>query len=201
MTEGRTELRATGRRITGLVAVSALTLGLTIGLTSAAWVDQVGFATEAVGSTFDIQGRFASDQAWQDVGLPGDPDTFNPGFEIAIPPIIDALPAHSYVGDVFLCNAGDVDGRITQATLDEVTTDRVGAPLPGGLRLVTPGSIEVENIDVGTVIPANSCEPSSVADPPNDVEGIIHFTTVADFTGQYGSTSEIVIRIWVTSEP
>jgi hypothetical protein len=201
MTEGRTESRAAGRRITGILAVSALTLGLTIGLTSAAWVDQLGFAAVAEGSTFDIQGRFAADQEWQDVGLPGTPDTFDPGFEIAIPPIVDALPAHSYVGDVFLCNAGDVDGRITQATLDELTTTRDGVALPGGLRLVLPGSIEVENIDVGTVIPANSCEPSSVADPPNDVEGIIHFTTVDDFTGQYGSTSEIVIRIWVTSEP
>jgi len=192
---------ATGRRLTGLVAVSALLLGLTIGVTSAAWVDDVGFAASASGSTFDIQARFASDAEWEDVGLPGDPDTFEPGFEVTIPPVVDALPSHSYVGDVFLCNAGEVDGRITRATLEELTRDRDGAPIPGGRRLVLPGSIEVEAIDVGTVIPAGSCEPSSVADPIDDVEGIIHFTTVDDFTEVYGSTSEIIIRIWVTSEP
>lgn len=187
--------------MTGLAAAGALTVGLSVGMTAAAWVDTDRFTASATGSTFDVQARFAADQPWEDVGLPGDPDTFDPGFEVAIPPIFDVLPAHSYVGDVFLCNAGDVDGRITRATLDEVTTTRDGAPLPGGLRLVTPGSIEVEGIDLGTVIPANSCEPASVDDPPNDLQGIIHFTTVDDFTGQYGATSEIVIKIWVTSEP
>ncbi len=69
------------------------------------------------------------------------------------------------------------------------------------VRLIEPGSIEVENINIGTIIPANSCEDSSVEDPENDVEGIIHFTTNADFTGQYGSTSRLVIKIWVTSVP
>jgi hypothetical protein len=200
MAEGRTESRATGRRITGILAVGALTLGLTVGLTSAAWVDQVGFGAAAQGSTFDIQGRFAADQPWQDVGLPGSPDTFEDGFEIAIPPIADVLPAHSYVGDVFLCNAGDVDGHISNATLVEETTSRDGTPTGPNLRLVEPLSIEVENIDVGTIIPANSCAPSTEPDPPNDVEGIIHFSTIADFTGQYGSTTKIVIKIWVTSE-
>jgi hypothetical protein len=200
MAEGRTELRATGRRITGLVAVGALAVGLSIGLTSAAWVDQVGFGAAATGGTFDIQGRFAADQEWQDVGLPGNPDTYDDGFEIAIPPISDVLPAHSYVGDVFLCNAGSVDGHISNATLVEETTERDGAPSGPNLRLVEPLSIEVENIDVGTIIPANSCAPSSDPDPANDVEGIIHFTTVSDFTGQYGSTTKIIIKIWVTSE-
>ncbi len=201
MAEVSRKTSATGRRLTGLVAVSALTLGLAVGVTSAAWVDDVNLAATASGGTFDIQARFASDAEWEDVGLPGDPDTFLPGFEVTIPPVADALPGHSYVGDVFLCNAGEMDGRITQAELIEVTTDRDGEPTPADQRLVTPGSIEVESIDVGTIIPANSCEPSSVPDPADDVEGLIHFTTVDDFTGQYGSTSTILIRIWVTSEP
>lgn len=201
MADRRNGARETGRRLTGLAAAGALALGISIGVTSAAWVDTDGFVATTTGGTFDIQARFAADQEWEDVGLPGDPDTFEPGFEVAIPPILDVLPGHSYVGDVFLCNAGELDGRITQATLEEVTTGRDGVPIPGNLRLVAQGSIEVEGIDVGTLIPADSCEPSSVADPPNDVEGIIHFTTVEDFTGRYGSTSEIVIRIWVGSEP
>jgi hypothetical protein len=200
MTMGRTDPRATGRRLTGLVAVGALALGASVGLTSAAWVDEVSLRAEAAGSTFDIQGRFALDQEWQDIGLPGNPDTFEDGFEIAIPPISDVLPGHSYVGDVFLCNAGEVDGMITAATLGELETTRGGVVLPQGPHLVLPGSIQVENISIGTVIPANSCEPSSVPDPPNDVEGIIHFTTINDFTGQYGVTSRIVIKIWVSSE-
>ena len=200
MVDGRRETRTTGGPITGIAVGAAIALGLSVGLTSAAWVDSTRFSATAAGSTYDIQGRFAATQPWQDVGLPGNPDTFDDGFEIAIPPIHDVLPGHSYVGDVFLCNAGAVDGRITDATLQEVTTTRDGAPpLPGGLRLVNPGSIEVEAIDIGTIIPANSCEPASVADPANDIEGIIHFTTVDDFTGQYGSTSKITIKIWVSS--
>ncbi|MDY0909428.1 hypothetical protein [Microbacterium sp. CFBP9034] len=190
----------TGSRLTALVAAGALALGVSVGVTSAGWVDDVSLSAAAAGGTFDIQGRFAAGAEWQDIGLPGDPDTFDDGFEIVIPPVVDALPAHSYVGDVFLCNAGDMDGRISFATLEEVTTDRDGQPLPDR-RLIEPGSIEVDNIDIGTIIPANSCEPSSVADPANDVPGVIHFTTNADFTGQYGSTSRIVIKIWVTSVP
>src|SRR6188474_1815267 len=122
MVEVRRESRTSGRLITGLAAGAAMVLGLSVGLTSAAWVDSSRFSATAAGSTYDIQGRFAADQPWQDVGLPGDPDTFDEGFEIAIPPIHDVLPGHSYVGDVFLCNAGAVDGRITDATLQEVTT-------------------------------------------------------------------------------
>ena len=110
------------------------------------------------------------------------------------------LPAHSYVGDVFLCNAGDIDGRITDARLTEATVDREGHSRPE-VRLIEDDSIEVENINIDTIIPANSCEPSSVENPENDVEGILHFTTTADFTGLYGSTSRLVIKIWVTSEP
>jgi len=190
----------TGSRLTALLAAAALAVGLSAGVTSAAWVDDVSFGASAAGGTFDIQARFAQNSRWEDVGLPGDPDTFNEGFEIRIPPVRDALPAHSYVGDVFLCNAGAIDGRIIDATLEEITTDRDDQQLPD-IRLIEPGSIEVENINVGTVIPANSCEPSSVNDPANDVEGILHFTTTADFTGLYGSTSRLVIKIWVTSEP
>ena len=68
---------------------------------SAAWVDDVSFGASAAGGTFDIQARFASVpdptvpddgesaslEEWQDVGLPGDPDTFEDGYEIVIPPI------------------------------------------------------------------------------------------------------------------
>lgn len=198
MADGRT--RATKRRITGLVAASALALGLSVGVTSAAWVDQASFGAAVTGGTFDIQVRTASDQDWADVGLPGTPDTFNDGFEVAVAPISDVLPDHSYVGDIFLCNAGARNGRITDATLEEITTSRAGTRTSPALQLVQPGSIEIENINVGTVIPANSCEPSSVADPPFDVQGIIHFTTIADFTGQYGSTTRIVIKFSVTSD-
>ena len=188
------------RRLAGLVALGALALVFPVGLTSAAWVDPATFGATAAGSTFDIQARFAFDANWEDIGLPGSPDTFDDGFEVEIPPVADVLPGHSYVGDVFLCNAGDVDGRITNATLDEVTTSRDGGPSLD-LQLVTPGSIEVENINIGTIIPANSCTASTEPNPPNDVEGTIHFTTIADFTGQYGSTTRIVIKIWVGSEP
>lgn len=185
-----------------LLLAALLLGGIGAAITTAAWNDVAHLSAAAGASTFDIQGRFAADQAWQDVGLPGDPDTFEDGFEIAIPPVGDVLPAHSYVGDVFLCNSGGVDGRITAATLEEITTTtREGGPAAPDERLVEPGSIEVENIDVGTIIPANSCTPAVEPDPPDDVEGIIHFSTNADFTGQYGHTSRIVIKIWVSSEP
>lgn len=187
-------------RAARLLLAGIALVGIGSAVTSAAWTDAVHHSASASASTYDIQARFALDQEWQDIGLPGDPDTFDDGFEIAIPPILDVLPEHSYVGDVFLCNAGQVDGRITDATLEEITTTKTG-PVSPGLRLVEPGSIEVENINIGTVIPANSCTPSSEPDPPNDVQGIIHFTTIADFTGQYGSTTRIVIKLWVTSEP
>jgi hypothetical protein len=200
MADDRAARPASARRRVGLVVLGALALVLPVGVTSAAWVDPAHFGAAAAGSTFDIWGRFAFDQQWQDVGLPGDPDTFDDGFEIATPPITDVLPGHSYVGDVFLCNAGAVDGRITDATLEEITTSRDGPPTPD-LRLVEPLSIEVENIDIGTIIPANSCTASTEADPPNDVEGVIHFTTIDNFVGQYGSTTRIVIKIWVESEP
>lgn len=184
------------RRIGVLVGVGAFLVGLGAGVTSASWVDEVHHAGTATSSAFDIQGRFAATAEWEDVGLPGNPDTYPPGFEIEIPPIFDVLPGHSYFGDVFLCNAGNVDGVITAATLAEITTTNQGE---SGPPLVLDGSIQVENIDVGSVIPAGSCEPSSVADPANDVEGVIHFTTVEDFTGRYGATSSIVIRIEVES--
>ena len=199
MADDRATRRAPTRRRAGLVALGALALVFPIGLTSAAWVDPAFFGATATGSTFDIQGRFAFDQEWQDIGLPGNPDTFDDGFEIAIPPISDVLPEHSYVGDVFLCNAGAVDGRISDATLEEITTTKDGGPSLD-LQLVEPTSIRVENIDIGTIIPANSCTASTEPNPPNDVEGIIHFTTIDDFTGQYGSTTRIVIKIWVDSD-
>ncbi|WP_395243626.1 hypothetical protein ACGGZK_16065 [Agromyces sp. MMS24-K17] len=182
-------------------------LGTAVGVTSAAWVDPVGF-TSAVASTgtFDIQARFASNEEglppggstapWEDIGLPGDPDTYLPGFEIQIPPISGVLPSHAYFGDVFLCNAGTLDGMITGATFEEVTVDANGVSTRS---LVVAGSIEVDGIDIGTVIPAGSCEPPEVEDPANDVEGVIHFTTVDDFSGVYGATSTIVIRIEVMS--
>ncbi|MGI9822764.1 SipW-dependent-type signal peptide-containing protein [Agromyces sp. Marseille-Q5079] len=192
--------RRSGVRVARLLLVAIALGGVGAAVTTAAWSDTVQVASPIAASTFDIQARFAADSEWEDVGLPGDPDTFEDGFEVAIPPISDVLPDHSYVGDVFLCNAGDVDGRIIRATLEEETTSREGIPTLD-LRLVEESSIEVENIDLGTVIPANSCEPADVPDPVNDVQGIIHFTTIDDFTGQYGSTSQIVIKIWVISVP
>ncbi len=200
MADDRATRHVPKRRLAILVALGALALVLPIGLTSAAWVDLTQFGAPAAGSTFDIQARFAFDANWEDIGLPGTPDTFEDGFEVEIPPVVDVLPAHSYVGDVFLCNAGAVDGRISDATLEEITTTKDGVP-GVDLQLVEPQSIEVENINIGTVIPANSCTASTEPNPPNDVEGIIHFTTIDDFAGQYGSTTEIVIKIWVTSEP
>jgi hypothetical protein len=188
-----------GRR-TGLVVLGALALVFPVVLTSAAWVDQAHVSGVAAGSTFDLQARFAFNANWEDIGLPGSPDTFDDGFEVEVPPIFDVLPGHSYVGDVFLCNAGDIDGRISNASLEEITTTKEG--MPGvDLQLVEPESIRVENIDINTIIPANSCTASTEPNPPNDVEGVIHFTTVPDFTGQYGSTSRIVIKFWVTSVP
>jgi hypothetical protein len=197
------------RTIGVFVGIGAFVVGIGAGVTSAAWVDQASFsAAIASTGTFDIQGRFAesdeefrsrnSTAPWEDIGLPGNPDTYPPGFEIVIPPISDVLPGHSYAGDVFLCNAGSIDGVITGATLEEVTVNaQGGASAP----LVLVGSIQVTNIDVGTIIPALSCAPPSVQNPPNDVEGVIHFTTVDDFTGRYGATSSIVIRIGVNSCP
>ena len=199
MADGRAATHATRRRSITLAALGSLALVFPVVVTSAAWVDQVGFTADAASSTFDIQGRFAFTEQWQDIGLPGDPDTFDDGFEIATPPITDVLPKHSYVGDVFLCNAGDVDGWIADATLEEITTSREGPSTD--LQLVEPLSIRVENIDIGTVIPANSCTDFTEQNPPNDIEGIIHFTTIPDFTGQYGSTTRIVIKIWVESGP
>lgn len=199
MVEIRKGSSAPARPLTGLVVAGVLALGLSVGMTSAAWVDDAGFSASAAGSTFDIQARTSAIVPWRDVGLPGDPDTFESPNEIKFLPVVDALPAHSYVGDVYLCNAGEIDGRITDATLEAVNRGRDGVLLPGGLGLIVPGSIAVDGINVGTVIPANSCE--NVVDPLNDVAGIVHFTTVDDFTGLYGSTSEILIRIWVTSEP
>jgi hypothetical protein len=199
---------ATMRRVGGLLAAAALAVGLSIGVTSAAWVQGANFSASAGANSFDIQARFGqniegqppggSTAAWEDVGLPGNPDTYPPGFEVVIPPISGVLPGHSYFGDVFLCNAGNVDGVITNATLSETSVTTEGEPAPFGLVLV--GSIEVDGIDVGSVIPANSCAPSSVENPPNDVAGVIHFTTVSDFTGLYGTTSSIIIRIELTSQ-
>jgi hypothetical protein len=183
-----------------LVLAAVVLAGIGAAMTAAAWTDGAQFGATAGASTFDVQGRFAVDAEWEDVGLPGSPDTFEPGFEIVIPPVTDVLPDHSYAGDVFLCNAGDVDGRITAATLEELTTSAAGVPIIDS-RIVLDSSIEVEGIDVGTIIAANSCEPATVPDPANDLHGIIHFTTESDFTGLYGSTSQIIIRIWVNSEP
>lgn len=208
MVGGRGTSRPSAAGTGALVVVGVFLVGTTVGVTSAAWVDPVEFTAAAASTaTFDIQARFGSNEAglppggstapWEDVGLPGDPDSFLPGYEIQIPPITDVLPAHSYFGDVFLCNAGTVDGVITDASLEEVT---VGAGGAATRALVIAGSIEVSGIDPGSVIPAGSCAPSDVEDPPNDLEGVIHFTTVDDFTGAYGATSNITIRIEVTSQ-
>ena len=137
MADGRREARATGRRISGPRRRPVRSRSASrVGVTSAAWVDQASFGTVVASQTFDIQGRFGSNEdgltpggstaPWEDVGLPGNPDTYPPGFEIEIPPISDVLPGHSYFGDVFLCNAGNTDGVITSATLEEVTTRAAG---------------------------------------------------------------------------
>jgi len=57
-----------------LAAVAPAGVGAAI--TTAVWTDAVQFAAGAGASTFDIQGRFAVDAEWEDVGLLGDPATF-----------------------------------------------------------------------------------------------------------------------------
>ena len=171
--------------------------GFGVGSTAAAWVDTVALRSAAVSSSFDIWGRFAANADWVDIGLPADPDTFT--FPINAASYGGVLPSHSYLGDVFLCNAGSVDGRITDASLAE--TDPDGNPVT---KLVVLGSIEVDEISIGTIIPAHSCPTSPIVggtanDPVDDIEGVIHFTTVDDFTGNYGVTSTIVIKITVES--
>ncbi|MET0843340.1 MAG: hypothetical protein ABWY23_05790 [Mycetocola sp.] len=171
--------------------------GVGVGTTAAAWVDVVNTSATATASSFDIWGRFASDADWEDIGLPGDPDTYT--FPIDAATYDDVLPAHSYLGDVFLCNAGDIDGVVTSAILTE--TDPEENPVD---KLVLPGSIEVDEISIGTIIPANSCPASPVSggvpsNPPDDIEGVIHFTTVDDFAAVYGNSTRIVIKIDVES--
>jgi hypothetical protein len=185
-----------------LIAVGAFALGLGAGVTSAAWVDKDFFNATATSSGFDIQARFSPDDPWEDVGLPGNPDTINDGFEISGPPVVGALPDHSYLTDIYLCNNGNVDGLITEATLQEITSERAGVIEDG---IVLDSSIEVTGINLNeTVIPADSCNLDTI---PQPVLGVIHFTTVADFSTPfdpnddlYGVTSHLVIHITVESQ-
>ena len=180
--------------VTALVTIALFGAGAGIGSTVAAWVDDTYLAATAEPATFDIWARFSEANPWEDVGLPGDPDSFVIPIELAR--YENVQPDHGYAGDVWLCNAGDVDGRITAATLIE--TDPSGTPW---VHLVVPGSIEVDGIDVGTVIPANSCpaDPGPAPRGPLDVYGVGHFQTVSDFTGLYGDESRILITITVES--
>lgn len=169
--------------------------GIGVGSTVAAWVDDSFFQATATASSFDIWGRFNDQSNWYDLGLPGDPDSFV--VPILVGEYLNVQPSHGYAGDVYLCNAGDVDGVITAAVLSETQPDRT----PWN-HLVVPSSIQVEGIDVGTVIPAGSCpsDPNQHSTPvANDVYGIIRFTTVDDFTGLYGDDSRILILITVQS--
>jgi hypothetical protein len=193
---------ATGARVGALVAAGAFALGLGAGVTSAAWVDVDYFSAIATSSSFDIQAKFAPEDPWEDVGLPGDPDTIEDGFEISGPPVVDALPDHSYLTDIYLCNNGNVDGLITHATLEEIASVRDGIAEDG---IVLDSSIEVTGINVNdTVIPADSCDLDTV---PHHEHGVNHYTTVGDCSTPldptddlYDVTTHIVIHIEVSSQ-
>ena len=145
----------TGSLLTALVAAGALAVGLSAGVTSAAWVDEVSLGAAAASGHIRHPGAVGGFgpyriEQWQDVGLPGDPDTFDDGFEIAIPPIEDVLPGTQ------LCRRcvplqcrrhRRAYHRGRPSTRSPPTATASSSP---DLRLIEPGSIEVENINIGT---------------------------------------------------
>ena len=58
-----------------LVLAGIAIVGVGAAITTAVWTDNVFFSATATASSFDLQGRQADPDAWQDVGIPGDSDT------------------------------------------------------------------------------------------------------------------------------
>ncbi|AYF98796.1 hypothetical protein [Protaetiibacter intestinalis] len=182
-------------RSVALVLVGLLLGGAGAVTTAAAWRDDVFLGAEATPSTFDIQARTGTVDrhptdpdiapvwtpgAWYDVGLPGDPDTLV--VPIVAPTVGDLHPLTSYAVPIELCNDGDVDGEIAEAI---ITTDT---------GLVELTSIDVDTIDVGTTIPADSCASDGAAEP---LFGWIQFTTTDFGHDLDGSAGQFSIQISV----
>ena len=159
-----------------LTAIALIGIGAAV--TAAAWVDDVSFGANAQAASFDIQARTSALGDWQDVGLPGDPDSALPGNEIVLDGIEDAHPGTSYAVPVYLCNNGTIDGKIASA---EISVDGT---------LVDLASVNVDTISIGTVLPANSCNDT------DQVSGFIQLTTRTDWgDGRAGTIDTIRIRI------
>ncbi|MCS0500703.1 hypothetical protein [Protaetiibacter mangrovi] len=188
--------RAQRMRVLAVVGVVGIAgFGAAVGSTAAAWVDEVPFGADASATSLDIWVRFSDSADWVDVGLPGDPDTLVVPLHLG--DIAAATPDTSYLGDVFICNAGSADGTLVATDAYEVDA--------GGVRgdyLVPAGGIVASGVPVGTVIPAGSCPASPAGggvptDPPDDVVGTIALTTVDDFTGLYGVQTTVVLELTV----
>ncbi len=169
---------ASARVAVRLALTCVVVAGIGVAMTAAAWTDQDRLTATARSSSYDIQARTSATGPWQDVGLPGDPDTDVPGSEIVIPPIEGALPGTSYAVPIYLCNAGDADGVLAAAEITNSGT------------LVDLASVNVDTISIGTVLPAGSCNDT------DQITGYIQLTTRSDWArGSGGVTDVIRLRI------
>lgn len=168
---------AGSRRLTASFAIGAVLLAVAgTAATAAAWTDAEEFGADAaVTDGFDVQARvptsFNREDAviewgpWQDLGLPGDPDTDIVGNELIALPVVGVQPGLNYAEPISLCNAGAVDVEIVDA---EIATNGV---------LVDAADVLAEAIDIGSIIPADSCRDGVGA--PQPLNGLIQFTTKA----------------------
>ncbi|MET4157000.1 hypothetical protein [Agromyces sp. PvR057] len=194
---GRTRRAGTGR-LAAPLAIGAVLLAVAgTAATAAAWTDVVGFGADAgVSDGFDVQARTALTirletaepewGVWGDIGLPGDPDSDVAGNELITLPVEGVQPNSNYARPIQICNTGPVDAEIVDA---EITTQGV---------LVDATSVLVEAIDLGTVIPADSCRPVEEGGAPS-VTGVIQFTSKTAWVDDdplANPTDQITIRIF-----
>lgn len=191
------------RNVSASLAIGAVLLAVAgTAATAAAWNDAVGFGADAgVFDGFDVQARTpvsvnqesaeAEWGAWRDLGLPGDPDTDVAGQEVVTLQVDSVQPSSNYARAIQLCNTGPADAAIVGA---EITTQGV---------LVDASSVLVEAIDVGTVIPADSCRPVEEGGA-TPVTGVIQFSSKAGWVDDdplANPTDLISIRIFCRETP
>lgn len=143
-------------------------LGVGAAITTAVWTDDVFFGATATASSFDLQGRQADPDPWQDDGLPGTSSLLAP-IVLDSAELASLSPESTVTVPFELCNAGTADG-----TISAITDPVIGDPLFSVPGVSTSMTAEVTLVATGTALPS---DPTCL----NPVVGNLVVTTTVDF--------------------
>jgi hypothetical protein len=168
-----------------LVLAGIAIVGVGAAITTAVWTDNVFFSATATASSFDLQGRQADPDAWQDVGIPGDSDTTP--ITLSTAELSALSPSETVTVPFELCNIGTTAGTVTAISTPVIAGDLFDA---AGAEITATITAPL----VGAALPS---DPTCAA----PVAGTLQVVTTAAFPfAAQGTTGTITFTVTGTSE-